>query len=229
MFLSKDIDEKLILAFESFNKELCESLPTDEELKDITFSEAFEKKMQKLIRAQKKSYFYLINTVGKRVAIIVLAIIISITATTFSVKAIRETIIDFITETFEKFTKISVENELTELEMQIEFVKTAPQYIPEGYSVESEIEVDGFYQINYNNNENNLIVYYQELYYKNIRHINTEGVEYVDLYINSYDGVFYNKNGTNTLVFADETYMYTVYGQVSRDELIKMAESIKTE
>ena len=67
------------------------------------------------------------------------------------------------------------------------------------------------------------------MYYKNIRHINTEGVEYEDLYINSYDGVFYNKNGTNTLVFADETYMYTVYGQVSRDELIKMAESIKTE
>lgn len=53
MFLSKEIDEKLIMAFELYNKRLCESLPTDEELEHITFSDAFEKKMQKLISAQK--------------------------------------------------------------------------------------------------------------------------------------------------------------------------------
>lgn len=227
MFLSKEIDEKLIKAFEIYNKKLCESLPDDEELKDITFSEAFEKKMQKLIRVQKKSYFYLINTVGKRVAIIILAIMISLTATTFSVKAIRETVIEFITETFEKFTKISVENE--ELNPpQVEFVKTAPQYIPGGYTVESEIDIGGLYQINYNNNENNPIVYGQELYYGSINHINTEDVEYEKIFINSYEGVFYNKNSVNTLVFADDTYMYTIYGQISKDELIKIAESIKT-
>ena len=226
MFLSKEIDEKLIKAFEIYNKKLCESLPTVEELKDITFSESFEKKMQKLIKAQKKSYFYLINTVGKRVAIIVLALIISLTATTFSVKAIRESVIEFITETFEKFTKVTVQNEEYNSDTEIEFVKTVPEYIPDGYKVESEIEIDGLYQVYYINREKNSIDYCQELYCGTIKRINTEDIEYQDLLINSYEGVFYN-NGMNTVVFADETYMYTVYGQVSKDELIKIAESIK--
>ena len=52
--------------------------------------------------------------------------------------------------------------------------------------------------------------------------------EYEKIFINSYEGMFYNKNSVNTLVFADDTYMYTIYGQISKDELIKIAESIKT-
>lgn len=227
MFLSKEIDEKLIQAFELYNKKLCESLPTDEELKHITFSDAFENKLQKLIAAQKKSYFYLINTVGKRVAIIIAAIIIGLTATTFGVKAIRETVIEFITETFERFTKVSVETE--ELDEQPELVKAAPTYIPEVYTVESETNLGGLYKIVYNNPENNFIDYIQKFGYETINNINTEEIDYESIYINSLEGVKYIKNGINTVVFVDETYMYTVYGQVSFDELIKMAESIKIE
>ena len=227
MFLSKEIDEKLILVFERYNKELCESLPTDEELKDITFSELFEKKMQKLIMAQKKSYFYLINTVSKRVAIIVLALIISLTTTTFGVKAIRETVIEFITETFERFTKVSVVDD--EPDTQSELVKTAPTYIPEGYIIELEVDTGGLYKIKYTTQENDIINYNQKFGYGTINNVNTEDIEYENIYINSLEGVKYIKNGINTVVFADETYMYTIYGQVPFEELIKMAESIKTQ
>lgn len=225
MFLSKEIDKKLVMAFELYNKRLCESLPTDEELKDITFSENFENKMQKLIRAQQKSYFYLINTVGKRVAVIILAIMISLTATTFGVKAIRESVIKFITETFEKFTAVSVENE--EADAQNDIVKKAPQYIPEGYALKTELDLGGLYKINYINQDNNSIDYIQKINFGTIYNIDTEDIKYEKININSFEGIKYVKNGINTVVFADETYMYTVYGQISFDELIKMAESIK--
>ena len=227
MFLSKDIDEKLIQAFQIYNKKLCESLPTDEELENITFSEAFEKKMQKLIRAQKKSYFYLINTVGKRVAIIILAIVISFTATTFGVKAIRESVIEFITETFEKFTKITVQND--EPNTQVVFVKTAPQYIPEGYVLEKETESDAFYRIRYRNLDNISISYIQKINFGTIYNTDTEDVEYEKININYFEGIKYVKNEINTVVFANESYLYTVSGRISFDELIKMAESIKIE
>lgn len=227
MFLSKEIDKKLVMAFELYNKNLCESLPTDEELKDITFSKTFENKMQKLIRAQKKSYFYLINTVGKRAAVIILAIMISLTATTFGVKAIRESVIEFITETFEKFTKISVEDD--EIDTQVEFVKSAPLYIPDGYTKETEMQSELLYGIIYNNEDNNSIDYIQKISFGTIANVDTQGVEYEKISINYFDGIKYSKNGFNKVVFADETYMYTVYGQVPFDELIKMAESIKTE
>lgn len=227
MFLSKEIDEKLIQAFERYNQKLCESLPSDEELKDVTFSETFEKKMQKLISIQKKSYYYMINTVGKRVAIILAAIIIGLTATTFGVKAIRETVIEFITETFERFTKVSVVNE--EPDTQIEFVKTVPTYIPEGYTVESETELGGLYKISYNHKDDIFIDYTQMISNGTIYNADTEEIEYDKIIINSFEGIKYIKNGINTVVFADETYMYTIYGDISFDELIKMAESIKTE
>lgn len=227
MFLSKEIDEKLIMAFELYNKRLCESLPTDEELEHITFSDAFEKKMQKLIRAQKKSYYYLINTVGKRAAIIVLAIVISLTATTFGVKAIRESVIKFITETFEKFTAVSVEDE--EPVVQKDIVKAVPQYIPEGYIVESEVNSGIFYKVIYKNQENNFIIYNQKINFGTIANVDTEGVEYEKISIDYFDGIKYSKNGVNKVAFADETYMYTISGQISFDELIKMAESIITE
>ncbi|MBQ8202734.1 MAG: DUF4367 domain-containing protein [Clostridia bacterium] len=227
MFLSKEIDEKLIEAFEIYNQNLCKSLPSDEELRDIMFSEAFEKKMEKLIRAQKKSYYYLINTVGKRVAIIVLAIMISLTATTFSVKAIRESVIEFIAETFEKFTTVSVEND--ESDTEVEFVKTAPKYVPEDYSVESELETEVLYRIIYNNIDNNAIDYMQTVNLGTIANVNTESIAYERISIYSCEGMKYVKNGINAVVFADETYLYTIQGQVSFDELIKMAESIKTE
>lgn len=227
MFLSKEIDEKLIKAFEIYNKKLCESLPTVEELKHITFSEVFEKKMQKLIKAQKKSYFYLINTVGKRVAIIVLALFISLTATTFSVKAIRESVIEFITETFENFTKVTVEIE--DAHAQDDIVKILPKYIPEGYALETESKSVGIYRGIYSNIHNNTIDYIQQINFGTIHNVNTEDIEYEDIKINSLEGIKYIKNGINTVVFADGTYMYTIYGKVSFDELIKIAESIKTE
>ena len=107
MFISTEYDNKLKLAFELYNQRMIENLPTDEELSKITFSETFETKMKKLLSLQKKSYYKLINTVGKRAVIIILTLIISLTVATFSVKALREAVIEFITETFEKYTKVS--------------------------------------------------------------------------------------------------------------------------
>ena len=229
MFLSKEIDKKLVMAFELYNKNLCESLPTDEELKDITFSKTFENKMQKLIRAQKKSYFYLINTAGKRVAVIILAIMISLTATTFGVKAIRESVIEFITKTFEKFTEVTIESGKPESDMEIELVKTAPQYIPEGYALETELDFGGIYRIIYNNNGNAIIDYIQQINIGTIYNADTEDVEYEKININSFEGIKYVKNGINKVVFADDTYLYTFNGKLAFEELLKMAKSIKTE
>ena len=229
MFLSKEIDKKLVMAFELYNKNLCESLPTDEELKDITFSKTFENKMQKLIRAQKKSYFYLINTAGKRVAVIILAIMISLTATTFGVKAIRESVIEFITKTFEKFTEVTIESGKPESDMEIELVKTAPQYIPEGYALETGLDFGGIYRIIYNNNGNAIIDYIQQINIGTIYNADTEDVEYEKININSFEGIKYVKNGINKVVFADDTYLYTFNVKLAFEELIKMAKSIKTE
>ena len=227
MFLSKEIDEKLIMAFELYNQKLCESLPSDEELKDIKFSEAFEKKMQKLISVQKKSYFYLINTVGKRVAIIVLALVISLTATAFSVKAIREAVIEFFIETFTTHSDVSVEG--NGIPLDIEFKRAEPQYLPEGYVVSRDLSNENSCYIVYVDSEENSIYYLQYINDGTAVSVDTEDVEIKTVYINGLEGIMYENKGFNKIVFGDETYFYTIYGRISMDELLKIAESIPLE
>ncbi len=64
-----------------------------------TFSDEFERKMQNLIRHQ-KGFLKLVNTTGKKVACILLSILIIATSTVFSVEALREPIIEAIQEFF---------------------------------------------------------------------------------------------------------------------------------
>lgn len=225
MFISNERDNKLKAAFELYNQRMIESLPTDEELLKISFSETFERKMKKLLSLQKKAYYKLINTVGKRVAIIVLALIISFTATTFSVKALREAVIEFITETYEKFTKVSTNMAES---TQNSFEKVAPQYVPDGYIVQEEQEFLSSYQVTYINDENNTIDYDQTINSGTTYNTDTENISYEEININSLEGIAYVKNGFSTVIFADETYFYTLVGEISIDEIIKMAESIQT-
>ncbi len=227
MFLSKGIDQKLIMAFERYNKELCKSLPTDEELKNITFSEAFEKKMQKLIRVQKKSYFYMINTVAKRVALIVLAIIITLTTTAFSVKAIREAIIEFFVETFTTHSEVSVEGE--EIPIYTEFERVEPQYLPDGFILSRDLSEKYTCYIVYIDSEANTICYSQNINDGTPFAVDTEDVDFETIYINGLEGIIYENKDINRITFGDEKYFYDIYGQISMDELQKIAESIPLE
>lgn len=63
------------------------------------FSPEFESKMQKLIKSQ-RGFRRLINTAGKRAAVIVLAVIISLTGVACTVKEVREPIVKTIKEFF---------------------------------------------------------------------------------------------------------------------------------
>lgn len=64
-----------------------------------TFTEEFENKMQNLIR-QQKGLLKLINTTGKKVACIILTILILTTSTVFSVEALREPVVKAIQNFF---------------------------------------------------------------------------------------------------------------------------------
>lgn len=210
--------------------EFCKTLPTDEELSHITFSEEFERNMQKLINKQKKFYFAWFNTVGKRVAAIILAVILSFATITFSVKALREPVIRFIVETFEKFSNVVFVNDKSEEDIIVDaqFEIIIPEYIPEGYTRDSEINYDIGYQVAYVSQDNlNNIIYMQMLNNESAVQANTENIEYENLLVNNYSAIYFSNKGTNTIIVSGETYIFTVDGTVEKEELLKIAESIK--
>jgi len=74
-----------------------------------TFSNKHDKKMQKLIKQQRKPYYKLISTAGRRAACIIVAVIV-MSASAMSVKAIREAVFDFIKSIFSDHTVVSTES-----------------------------------------------------------------------------------------------------------------------
>lgn len=226
--------EKAIIyeALDLYCIEFCKTLPTDEELSGITFSEEFERKMQKLINRQKKFYYYWFNTVGKRVAAIILVLLLSLTTITFSVRALREPVIRFIVETFEKFSSVVFVNDKSENDVieTTDFVLNVivPTYIPKGYEFESEFNDDVAYQSVYTNkNKSSTIMYMQRINDESIVQTNTENVVYENILVNNYPAIYYSNKGTNTIVISGEQYIFTVEGTIEKEELIKIAESIK--
>lgn len=222
----------LIEAFDFYAVQKCKALPSDEVLSPITFSESLEEKMQRLIARQKKSWFYLVNTAAKKVAVIILAVLIGVTATTFSVKSLRQSAIKFITETYEKFTRIIFVNDIdNEAEGgsndgTIIFEPVYPSYIPKGFTLTNSMDLDVLVMREYKNAAGQSVMYRQKVNDDTVIGINTEENDYEIVYINGKEGFMFEFSGETTITFSDEKYIYSVSGTALKDELFKISESI---
>ena len=219
------IDEKLFEdALRLYSEDLCTELPAAEECTDISFSPDFQRRMEKLIKDRQKFYYYWFNTVGKRIASIVLIVVIGLLTVTFSVKALREPFLKFIVEIFEKFTSIVMVQE--EPKTATTFVPMDPTYLPKGFVVESEIEYENNYRKKYRNEHGLFITYRQQLNKTFVTTIDTENIEYNVIFINGLQGFKYINKGEVIITFSDSNYTYILMGPISESELLRMAESI---
>ena len=92
-----------------FNENFNSDIKALEGMKPHSFSERHNKKMNKLIKRQRKPYFKLICTAGRRAACVIVAVIVA-SASALSVKAIREAIFDFITNIFSDHSVVTTES-----------------------------------------------------------------------------------------------------------------------
>lgn len=230
MFNSKKNLEILRKAFDVIALEEAKTLPTPDECEHITFSAEFEQKMRKLINREKKPYYYLINTVGKRVACIILAALITLTSVTFGVKAIREAVIDFFVETFEKFSIVGFKDEdIPENNKTIE-TYYAPTYIPEGYEIKMDEKFNLYRSSNYESNTG-YIYFTQQLNDIDDSYIDTEQSQYENIMINGYKGIIVLKSASCTIYWNDNKYNFliTMENSWTKEEAIRIAESVKAE
>lgn len=121
-------------------------------VKQHTFSDEFERKMQNLIRNQ-KGFLKLINTTGKKVACVLLSILILATSTVFSVEALREPVIEAIQEFFvnvkEQLTGTKADNIAEHFSEKITKI-VATNYItttPKEYVIDDEEKIAAFTEL----------------------------------------------------------------------------------
>ncbi len=216
---------KLLEALDLYTREQDERLPDEKELKSITFSEEFLERMRRMIARHRWGYYALFGTVGRRVASILVALLIAATTATVSVEALREPVLRFFAEVFEKFTAIFVVNDVP-AEPTAEMELYAPTYVPEGYTVESETKTQDVYHVTYTRADGNRIKYSQRWNSNVSRTIDTEGVDYSKITIDQHSGISYTNKNVTTVAFWFDAYNYTLTGAVPQEELIKIAKSV---
>ena len=219
-------NEKLLEAFDLYVREQDALLPTEEELSTITLSPEFQAKMERMLTLRKRGYYHMFGTWGRRVASILIALLVATTTVTVSVKALREKVIEFFTEVFDTHTVVTFADDTPDVPDEITFEPRKPSYIPNGYVVESEEAANAVCRISYVNRNGVRVTYRQRLKDNNSMIADTEGTHTSEISIGTYYGVSYINKGILFIVFADEEYVYTISGDLEKEELIKISESI---
>lgn len=210
---------------EVFNERFDDEMKELESEEPHIFSEKHNKKMAKLIKDQKKPYFTLICTAGRRAACIVAAILI-LSASALSVKAIREAVFDFIMRIFSDHTVVTTESGTD---------AGYPETIEEEYYI-SELP-EGFEQTQYGLSSKSLSIYYSddygnyilftqkvksvyEIYYDNPLSENKEtyyGQEY--LIIDTDKNTTYNWDNGH--------YIFEITSNIDKKSMLKLCDSTK--
>ena len=221
-------DLNLKKAIHRIEKEELEDLYKAVEENPHVFSKKFERKMNWTISNSSKSYFSMINTVAKRVAIVAVTVFSVLTITTFSVEALREPVVKFFTQVFHEFTSIvfQVDEETEPLPKTIE-INHFPEYVPKGYEVGDQSTMEGFIRIIYINETEYDILFEQSTIEATDMALDTEDVTMETLLIGDYEAKYFSNKGFQHLIWTDGNYSYSLQGPVSKEELILMAESTK--
>lgn len=199
-------------------------IPTDENSIDYTFSDKFERKMQKLIKAQKKSSWKFTNTTKKRVAILI-AILIALLATACSVKQIREPVVTFFTETYDSFVEYFFEGDTVD-EITYEYQLT---YVPEGFEQTEVLQSPDSFTTYYKNAEGDLIDFTQMITAQNALSIDNENCEKMTFEVNGEKIEVFKWKTTWYAMWIEESYLLTLtcQGNFNIDMIQTMIASVE--
>lgn len=218
-------NDKVLAALAEYVRQQNALLPDADSLSEVALSEWFHQRMHQLIARRKRGFYVLFGTIGRRVASIVIAVLVAATVTTVSVEALRKPVAEFFTQVFEKFTQVFFVDDTPDTP-EVEMEKRVPSYIPEGYTIENELNVRTLYKTIYANEQGKTISYTQRWKRAGELIADTEGVQYTVIEVNGYEGITYNNKEYIYLIFSDAEYTYTVSGNLTYDKLLEITESI---
>lgn len=190
------------------------------------FGERHNKKMSKLIKLQRRPYFNMISTTGRRAACIVFAFLV-MSASALSVKAVREAFFDFITSIFSDHNVVTTESRTD---------KGYPTTIEEEYFI-SELP-DGFVEMDkgitdnsidisyFRNDEYILFTQYTKIAYE--QNYDNERSEFNDF--TDSDGERYmiitNKSGI-TYIWDNGRYIFEITSNLDKEHTLNLCKSTK--
>ena len=217
-------DDFLYKYVKSAENIMIDSLPKEEALSH-NFSMRFQKKMNKLIRQERRSPFIktFVNY-SRKVAIIFLIFISIAFATTMSVEAYRVRFFEVVIEVWEEFTSI-IFNDKQNID-DGKLIPVNPTYIPDNFKI-IEHEINSYEQFIYWQNDEGIeIMFEQAKITANSIITDTEGIDIEELLIGEQKIIYFTNKNINQIYWNDSNYIYTIISEYDKNELLNMVESI---
>ena len=204
-----------------------EDVPTDDSEIDFEFSEKFNRKMEKLLKRVRYDSTHIVSWTARKIIVIAAALTLAI-AGMMSVSAIREPIVEIITEIYDGFIELFFEGDTTN---KITYRYSLSE-VPDGFVETQRIQNDFETIIRYENSlDNKILEIGQSITEQNgisvdnehgyIKKFNVDGMN-VNIYINNSGRSFY-------AFWTKESYYMTLMfsGNTTTDELIEIIKTIK--
>ncbi|MEA4894676.1 MAG: DUF4367 domain-containing protein [Oscillospiraceae bacterium] len=158
-----------------------------------------------------------------------MTIVVLFSTMMLSVQAFRVKVLNFLISIESEYTSFKLEDDDQTTEKLIVDWKNAyvPTYITKGYSVTDMSYSDAIKKITLENEDNKSSIIYTQFESGSIS-IDTENASLIEtIKVNDQDGTLSIKDTTTTVVWKMDNHLFIVQGQISREEAIKIAESVK--
>lgn len=202
-------------------KEKIESTEVPESLDDW-FSQ-YIKSIKK--REIKNRLIGIIRKFFPRVAVSLFVLLVSLITLTFSVDALRVKVYNFLLTDHNEYSSVRIEEAAEGVTIDWEQYYF-PDYIPEGFYIESAKENKDTKMISFVNSENDYILFIQSLNGSDFN-IDTEDGSSRELFIGKRKGVLVDKNGEHILIWNNEECSFYIKSDLEAEKLIYIAESLK--
>lgn len=226
----KIFDEIIKYATANEVNRIANDLPSEKELAaKYTFTQEFDNKMQLLFEQQKNSEV----KAGKRKTILKIAAIIFIflavsTITIANVDAFRVHVLNLFSEMGDRSTTIYIDDTETSYDTILSEDQGLylPTYIPEGFMVVSVDKFNDYYLITYKNAAETVIEL-ERLPSGSSVGLDIEKAQIEQIVINNELAQYFLKNEVGNLIFKYKENAFLISATISKNELVKMAESME--
>lgn len=207
---------------EALSKVINEN-PKDEEFEEIVFSKEHQKKMKKIIQKAKAQYMVKkVNPYLKRIAIIMIVIVICSGFLLFGVEAYRVKFLNYFIKQKDRYYEISFNpnyayyNELINI-----------KDIPDDFKLTREETSETSIYLKFESTKNNKYFVISAEKEEGVIQVDTENSEIKYLVINQKKLMIIEKENRNSIYWNDDKYIYLVYGNIESDELIKIVKNVE--
>ncbi len=222
------LDESMLKgAFEQYHQFLVAALPSAEDLEEITLSDRLERRMERLLRRQKRIYYPLINTALKRAACIAGAVLITGSAVAIGVGGAKEEKSYFTYYVYDEYVSVNfINTELHPDTLRVISQKKIPGFLPKGYEMVEDRSDTNMTELIYEG-EGYDCFYYAQYPNGSSAGGSTENAEYKRIRINGNEVLLFIGKDVTQLIFNDGEYLYFISGTLTKDEIVKIAKSIE--